>query len=250
MKIALVTGGSRGLGKSMVLHLAKKGYYVVFTYKSSKDEAENLIKEIKFMGEESIALELDISMPHTLDDFISKLKETIQTTWQQKNIDLLVNNAGIGINEKLEKTTEEQFDQLVNIHLKGPYFLTQKLIPNIKDAGSIINISSGLTRFSLAGYSAYAMMKGAVEVMTRYLALELKEKKITVNTIAPGAIETDFANGAVRDIKEINQYIASQTALGRVGLADDIGAALAQLTSSECHWLNGQRVELSGGIFL
>ncbi len=250
MKIGLVTGGSRGLGKSMAIHLAKKGYNIVLTYKSAKEKANEVVNEIKAVGQDAIALQLDTSDVSSLDGFISNVKSSIQTNWQSDKIDLLVNNAGIGTYATMSDTSVEQFDELMNIHVKSPFFLTQKLLSTIKDGGNIVNISSGLTRFSLMGYGAYAMMKGAVEIMTKYFAVELGNRQITVNTIAPGAIETDFGGGAVRDNAEVNQYIASQTVLGRVGQSDDIGAALAQIVSNECHWLNGQRVELSGGMYL
>ncbi|MDC7243921.1 MAG: SDR family oxidoreductase [Sphaerochaetaceae bacterium] len=241
-KIALVTGGSRGLGKSMVLNLVKKGYKVVFTYKNSEQKAKELVSE------DILALKLDVSKCDSLDSFVKELKTLLAKTWKRDKIDLLVNNAGIGINTSIEQTTPEQFDELFNIHVKSPFFLTQKLLATLKDGSSIVNISTGLTRFSLPGFGAYAMMKGAVEVMTRYLALELGKRDITVNTIAPGAIETDFGGGVVRDVAEVNQFISAQIALGRAGRPDDIGAALAQLISQECHWLNAQRVELSGGM--
>jgi NAD(P)-dependent dehydrogenase (short-subunit alcohol dehydrogenase family) len=250
MKIALITGSSRGLGKSMALNLAKHGYNIVITYKSSKKEADCIIDEIKAIGSDAFALQFDVSNTNLFNDFKTVLIEKLQTNWQTSFIDLLVNNAGIGINASIADTTIEQFDELTNIHIKGPYFLTQTLLNNIKDGGNIINISSGLARFSLPGYSAYAMMKGAVEVMTRYFAQELGSRNISVNTIAPGAIETDFQGGFVRDNSSVNDFIASQTALGRVGMPDDIGAALASIVSQECHWINGQRIEISGGIFL
>lgn len=250
MKIGLITGASRGLGRSMALHLAQKGYHIIFTYNNSKEKADEVIQEIKFHGQEAIALQLDTTKVDSFELFITQLKNEIQTKWQCQNIDLLVNNAGIGINASIANTTVEELDQLYNVHVKGPYFLTQKLLPFIKDGGTIINISTGLTRFCLTGFSAYAMMKGAVEVMTKYLAQELGNHNITVNTIAPGAIETDFGNGTVRDNKQVNNFISSQTALGRAGYADDIGAALANLVSEECHWINAQRIEISGGMFL
>lgn len=250
MKIALITGSSRGLGKSMAIELAKNAYNIVITYKSSKEEAYNVIKEIKTLGQNAIALQLDTSKSETLDHFVDELKKQLESTWQTTKIDLLINNAGIGIHENIIDTTIAQFDELVNIHIKSPYFLTQKLLSNINDGGKIINISSGLTRFSIPGFSAYAMMKGAVEVMSKYFALELGNRNITVNTIAPGAIETDFGAGSVRDNENMNQFIASRTALGRAGKPDDIGAAVAAFVSQNCNWINGQRIEISGGMNL
>lgn len=251
MKIALVTGGSRGLGKSISLNLAKKGYDIILTYKSSKTEAEGVVDEIKQLGSKAVALQLDIAKTSTLSNFVGNVQTALNTQWgTSSKIDLLVNNAGIGINVACAETTEEQFDELMNIHLKGPFFLTQMLLQHIVDGGRILNLSSGLTRFSLPGYGAYAAMKGAIEVITRYLALELGERKITVNTIAPGGIETDFGGGALRDNQDINAYVASQTALGRTGLPDDIGVAVSAIVSDDCRWMNGQRIELTGGMRL
>jgi NAD(P)-dependent dehydrogenase (short-subunit alcohol dehydrogenase family) len=250
MKIAIVTGGSRGLGESISLNLAAKGNDIILTYKSRKAEADDVVDRIEKMGRKCVALSLDVSDHKTFIAFAEKTKAALAENWQRSDFDFLVNNAGIGINVPFMETTEEQFDQLVNIHLKGTFFLTQKLLPFMKDGGRIVNISSGLARFSLPGYSAYAAMKGAVEVLTRYMAKELGERKIGVNTIAPGAIETDFGGGVIRDNAEINQFISSQTALGRVGLPDDIGGAVASLLSDDSRWINGQRIEVSGGISL
>jgi NAD(P)-dependent dehydrogenase (short-subunit alcohol dehydrogenase family) len=250
MKITLVTGGSRGLGRSMSLHLAEKGHDVILTYRANAAEAEESVAEIRKMGRKAVALPLDVSDSKSFDNFRDKVAATLKETWQRNDFDSLVNNAGIGIYATVAETTEEQFDRLMNIHLKGTFFLTQKLLPLIKDGGRILNVSSGLARFSMPGFAAYAAMKGGVEVLTRYLALELGPRKITVNVIAPGAIETDFGGGMVRDNPEINQMIAGETAMGRVGLPDDIGGAVAALLSEDCRWINGQRIEVSGGIHL
>jgi NAD(P)-dependent dehydrogenase (short-subunit alcohol dehydrogenase family) len=250
MKIAVITGGSRGLGKSMGLHLARKGHDVILTYKSKKAEAEAVVAEIAEMGQKAIALPLDVSDSKAFGAFTESVKNALAQNWARNDFDFLVNNAGIGVSALFMDTTEAQFDQLMNIHLKGPFFLTQKLLPLIKDGGRIINISSGLARFSMPGYSAYASMKGGVEVLTRYLAKELGERHITVNVVAPGAIETDFGGGMVRDNPEMNAMIASGTALGRVGLPDDIGGVVAALLADEMAWINGQRIEASGGVFL
>lgn len=250
MKIALVTGGSRGLGKSMALHLARKGYGVVLTYKTSREKAEEVAEQIAGQGGRAAALELDVADSASFPSFVASLATTIETHWPGKQLELLVNNAGIGMLAPFPSVTEEAFDELMKIHLKAPFFLTQRLLPLMADGGKIINVSSGLARFAFPGYSAYAIMKGGVEILSRYLALELGERKITVNTIAPGAIETDFGGGAVRDDREVNQFIASQTALGRVGLPDDVGAAVAALATEECGWINGQRIEISGGMRL
>lgn len=249
-KIALVTGASRGLGKNTALALVKKGVDVIVTYLSSEAEANSVVSAIAQTGSKAAALQLDISNTKTLDGFAAQVKQLLQDKWQTEQLDFLVNNAGIGINKPFAETTEEEFDQLMNIQVKGVFFLTQKLLPLIKDGGRIVNLSSGLARFVLPGYAAYASMKGAIEVLTRYLAKELGSRQITVNTIAPGAIETDFGGGAVRDNPEINSFIASQTALGRVGMPDDIGGAIASLLSEENRWVNAQRIEVSGGQFL
>jgi NAD(P)-dependent dehydrogenase (short-subunit alcohol dehydrogenase family) len=250
MKIAIVTGGSRGLGKSISLHLAGKGHDILLTYNSKKAEAEAVVAEIEKTGRKAYALQLDVSDHQSFIAFVEAVKDALARNWQRNDFDFLVNNAGIGVTAPFMETTEAQFDQLMNIHLKGTFFLSQKLLPLMKDGGRIVNTSSGLARFSLPGYSAYGAMKGAIEVLTRYMAKELGPRKITVNVIAPGAIETDFAGGSVRDNQKINDFIASQTALGRVGLPDDIGGAVASLLSDDSEWITGQRVEVSGGMFL
>ena len=250
MKLAIITGGSRGLGKSMSLRFAERGHDVILTYNRKKAEAGAMVAQIETMGRKAVALQLDVTDHKSLNAFANTVKGVLRENWQRNDFDFLINNAGIGIHALFLETIEEQFDQLMSIHLKGPFFLTQKLLPLMKDGGRIVNISSGLARFSLPGYSAYAAMKGAVEVMTRYMAKELGARRIAVNVVAPGAIETDFGGGAVRDNKQINDMIASGTALGRVGLPDDIGGAVAALLSEDCAWINGQRVEVSGGIFL
>jgi NAD(P)-dependent dehydrogenase (short-subunit alcohol dehydrogenase family) len=247
MKIALVTGSSRGLGKNTALALAKKGVGIIVTYNSSLDEAKNVVSTIEEMGGKAVALQLDSSDTKTFDGFVEQLKQSLQDKWQTDRFDFLVNNAGIGVYAPFAETTEEDFDRLMNIQVKGVFFLTQKLLPTIADGGRIVNLSSGLARFTLPGYAAYASTKGAIEVLTRYLAKELGARQITVNVVAPGAIETDFAGGSVRDNPEINKFIASQTALGRVGVPDDVGGAIASLLSEENRWVNAQRIEVSGG---
>jgi len=250
MKIALITGGSRGLGKSMSLHIADKGNDVILTYKSKKAEAEEVVKEIEKTGRKAVALALDVSNSKSFDPFAASVKDILQAKWNRSDFDFLVNNAGIGIHAPFAETSEEQFDQLMSIHLKAPFFLTQKLLPYIKDEERILNVSSGLARFTLPGYAAYATMKGGIEVLTRYMAKELGSRKIAVNTVAPGAIETDFGGGLVRDNKDVNKMIADGTALGRVGLPDDIGGVVASLLAEDNRRINGQRIEVSGGVFL
>ncbi|GGY62321.1 short-chain dehydrogenase [Cellvibrio zantedeschiae] len=249
-KIAIVTGASRGLGRNAALRLASRGVDIIITYHSKRDEAEKVVAEIEAAGAKAAALQLDVSQSKSFTQFAVGVKAILQSKWQRNNFDYLVNNAGTGINIPFIETSEEQFDQMMNVHLKGVYFLTQKLVGLMADGGSILNISSGLARFSFPGYSAYAVMKGAVEVLSRYLAKELGARGIRVNTLAPGAIATDFGGGAVRDNQELNQHIASLTALGRVGLPDDIGGVIASMLSDDNRWVNGQRIEAAGGIFL
>jgi NAD(P)-dependent dehydrogenase (short-subunit alcohol dehydrogenase family) len=246
-KIALVTGSSRGLGKSTALSLAKTGVDVIVTYHSNAAEATKVVAEIESLGAKAIALQLDTSNTKTFDSFGLQVQQSLQSIWQTEHIDFLVNNAGTGVYASFADTTEDGFDTLMNIHVKGVFFLTQKLLPLINDGGRIVNISSGLTRIILPGYAAYASMKGAIETLTLYMAKELGSRQIAVNVVAPGAIETDFGGGAVRDNPELNQYLASQTALGRVGLPDDIGGAIASLLSQDNKWVNAQRIEVSGG---
>jgi NAD(P)-dependent dehydrogenase (short-subunit alcohol dehydrogenase family) len=249
-KIAIVTGGSRGLGKNTALKLAQKGVDVILTYHSQAAEAEAVVAEIAQLGGRAVALQLDVGKTAGFDDFVQRVKQALQQTWQRQDFDFLVNNAGIGIYAALAETTEEQFDLLCNIQFKGVFFLTQKLLPVLADHGRIVNVSTGLTRFALPGYAAYAAMKGAIETLTRYMAKELGARGIAVNVVAPGAIETDFGGGAVRDNAELNHHIAAQTALGRVGLPDDIGGVIAALLSEDNRWINAQRIEASGGMFL
>lgn len=248
-KIALVTGGSRGLGKNTALKIAEHGHDVILTYRSNRAEADAVAAQIERLGRRAAVLQLDVEVSATFADFAAKVCELL-AAWQQDRFDFLINNAGIGIHASFAETTEAQFDQLMNIHLKGTFFLTQKLLPLIADGGRIVNLSSGLARFSFPGYSAYAAMKGGIEVLSRYMAKELGPRRICVNVVAPGAIETDFGGGAVRDNKQLNAMIASQTALGRVGLPDDIGGVIASLLSPENSWINAQRIEASGGFFI
>jgi len=249
-RIALITGGSRGLGKNAALALAKKNVDSIITYHSQHGEADQVVKEIEALGAQAVALQLDIAEAGSFNSFIDTIKGILAQKWQREDLDILVNNAGIGIHKPFAETTETDFDTLVNIQFKGPFFLTQKMLPVLKDGGNIINISSGLARFSTPGYSAYAAMKGAMETLTRYQAKELGARGIRVNIVAPGAIETDFGGGVVRDNKQLNSLIASQTALGRVGLPDDIGGVIALLCMPEMSWVTAQRIEASGGMFL
>lgn len=248
--IALVTGANRGLGKNMVLSLARRGVDVIFTFRNNQAEAAEVVAQVEKLGRRAVALQLDVGIASTFGKFATQVREELRNRWQRDRFNYLVNNAGVGAHASFAETTEEQFDELVNVHLKGPFFLAQKLLPLLADGGRIINISSGLTRFSYPGYSAYAAMKGAIEVLTRYQAKELGSRGIAVNTVAPGAIETDFGGGHVRDNKELNAAIAAQTALGRVGRPEDIGGVIASLLAPENGWINAQRIEASGGQML
>ncbi|OYO31292.1 SDR family NAD(P)-dependent oxidoreductase [Janthinobacterium sp. PC23-8] len=247
--IALVTGASRGLGRNAALHLARQGVDVIITYHAQRAEAEAVAAEITQLGRRAAVLQLDSAQVASFAPFAAQVR-TVLAGWGREQFDYLVNNAGIGLMAPFAETSEAMFDQLMNIHFKGVFFLTQTLLPLIADGGRILNISSGLTRFSMPGMSAYAAMKGAVEVLSRYLAKELGARGIAVNTLAPGAIATDFGGGDVRDNPHIQQYLAAQTALGRVGEPDDIGPMIAALLSDSHRWVNGQRVEVSGGIYL
>jgi len=247
-KIALVTGGSRGLGKDMALSIARKGIDVIITYRNKKEEAAEVVKSIEAMGQQSTALALDMSNFPSLDSFVTEVKQVLQKKWSQTNFDFLINNAGMGATVPFLQVTEELFTDFLNVHFKGIYFLTQKMVPFINEGGRIINISTGTTRFSNPGYSVYASMKGAVEVFTKYLAKELGAKGIGANIVAPGPIETDFNNAAIRSNPQLKNVLSSLSPLGRVGEAGDIGSVVAFLCTEEAKWINGQRIEVSGGI--
>lgn len=245
--ITLITGASRGLGRNAALSIAHHGGDVILTYKSRREDAQAVVAQIESMGRKAVALQLDTGDVTTFATFTEQLKKALHDIWSRKTIDHLVNNAGHGNYAPISQTTEAQFDSLVNVHLKGVFFLTQALLPLIEDGGRIVNLSSGLTRMTNPGYAAYAAVKGAVEVLTRYQAKEFGERGITVNVVAPGAIETDFGGGMVRDNPDVNKHIAAQTALGRVGVPDDIGPMIASLLSEDNRWVNAQRIEVSGG---
>ena len=249
-KIALITGGSRGLGRNTANAAAARGIDVIFTYRTTQAEAEKVAAEIKASGRKALALALDTGDTSLFAAFADTIATALRDTWGRTHFDYLVNNAGHSAPGSIETMSEEDFDGLYRVHLKGVVFLTQKLLPLIADGGRIVNLSSGLARFSFPNYSAYASMKGAIEVFTRYLAKELGPRQIAANVVAPGAIETDFGGGRVRDNPELNKYVASVTAMGRVGVPDDIGPMIASLLGDENHWLTGQRIEVSGGMFL
>jgi NAD(P)-dependent dehydrogenase (short-subunit alcohol dehydrogenase family) len=250
LKIALITGGGRGLGRNSAVNLARRGVGVILTYYSRRDEAQSVVGEIKAGGGEAMALRLDTGDIASFDGFVADMRTALQDIWARERFDFLVNNAGVGLAAPFAETTEAMFDQLMRVHLKGVFFLTQKLLPLLADGGRIVNISSGLARFTHPGASAYAIMKGGVEVLTRYLAGELGTRGIAVNTVAPGAIETDFGGGIVRDNPVFNRNVANATALGRAGLPDDIGPMIAALLSEDNRWVNAQRIEVSGGAHL
>ncbi|WP_159715976.1 SDR family oxidoreductase [Geminicoccus flavidas] len=245
--ITLVTGASRGLGRSTALAIARSGGDVILTYQSRRAEAEAVVAEIQAAGRQAAALQLDVGDVSSFAAFTERLRTALREGWRRDRFDHLVNNAGHGDMATIGQTSEAQFDALVNVHFKGVYFLTEALLPLIADGGRIVNLSSGLTRMAYPGFAAYAAVKGAVEVLTRYLAKELGGRGIAVNTVAPGAIETDFLGGAVRDTPDLNQSFAGMTALGRVGLPDDIGRMIASLLSEDNRWINAQRIEVSGG---
>jgi NAD(P)-dependent dehydrogenase (short-subunit alcohol dehydrogenase family) len=250
MTIALITGGSRGLGKDMALNIAGQGHNIILTYNSKKAEADEVVAAIEQQGRKAVALQLNVENTASFSSFRDTVKEALKQTWHRDTFDFLINNAGIGIYAPFTETTEAQFDQLVTIHFKGTFFLSQTLLPLIIDGGKIVNLSSGLSRFSGPGFSVYGAAKGAIDVLTRYMAVELGPRRIRVNAVAPGAIETDFGGGAVRDNPDVNRATASQTALGRAGKPEDIGGVVALLLSDKMDWINGQRIEVSGGIHL
>jgi NAD(P)-dependent dehydrogenase (short-subunit alcohol dehydrogenase family) len=247
-KIALVTGGSRGLGKDMAYKIAAKGIDVVITYNNNEEMALQTVNEIRSSGGKAFALKLNMSDFHSLDAFIRNFTELLKTNLHTNNFDFLVNNAGMGKTVPFTEVTEALFDDFMNVHFKGIYFLTQKLLTYINTGGGIINISTGTTRFSNPGYSVYASMKGAIEVFTKYLAKELGSKGIRANVVAPGPIETDFNSGTIRNNPQLKNTLTTLTPLGRVGTASDIGGVVAFLCSEDSQWINGQRIEVSGGI--
>jgi NAD(P)-dependent dehydrogenase (short-subunit alcohol dehydrogenase family) len=246
-KIALITGASRGLGRNTALNIAREGSDVIITYQSREEGARAVVAEIVAMGRRAISLQLDVGDVSALKLFAERLRAALRETWQRDTFDHLVNNAGHGDMASIAETTEAQFDKLVNVHFKGVFFLTQALLPLIADGGRIVNLSSGLTRISFPGFSVYSAVKGAVEVLSVYMAKELGSRGIAVNTVAPGAIETDFLGGAVRDTPDLNKTFAGMTALGRVGVPDDIGPMIAKLLTDDNRWINAQRIEVSGG---
>ncbi|MDF7815829.1 SDR family oxidoreductase [Hymenobacter sp. YC55] len=249
-KIALVTGGSRGIGKDTALSLAKQGINIVLTYQSKESDAQATVAEIQALGQQAVALQLDTANVPDFDAFYAQLTTTLLTTFGAKRIDFLINNAGSGLSASFADTTEAQFDYMLNVHFKGVFFMTQKALPLLQDGGRIVNISTGLTRSTFPNRAAYASVKGAIEVLTKHQAQELGPRGITVNVVAPGAIATDFSGGIVRDNPQVNAHIAEATALGRAGLPSDIGSVVAFLCSDAARWITGQRLEVSGGMHL
>jgi NAD(P)-dependent dehydrogenase (short-subunit alcohol dehydrogenase family) len=248
-RIAIITGASRGLGRNSAINLARRGVDILFTYRANQQQAESLIREVESLGRKAAGFRLDSGDTSAFDGFVAEVRKAL-ASWGREHFDYLVNNAGHSLHAAFTETTEAQFDAIVNVHFKAVYFLTQKLLPLMNDGGRIVNISSGLARVALPGTSVYGATKGAVEVLTRYMAKELGPRGITVNVVAPGAIQTDFSGGMVRDNPEVNKRVAEMTALGRAGVADDIGPMIAALLSDENRWVNGQRIEVSGGMAL
>lgn len=249
-KIALITGGSRGLGKNSALKIAQKGLDVIITYKSNKEEADKVVAEIQALGRKAIAYQLDTKDVSSFDALVKTVGDHLEENTGSRNIDFLVNNAGTALYAPITEVTEEQLDDVVDIHFKGVFFLTQKFLPFINEGGGIINVSSGLARFALPGSSVYGSIKAAVDMLTKYQAKELGVRRIKSNAVAPGAIETDFGGGRTRDDEHVNAMVAGATALGRAGLPDDIGGVVAFLCTEDAGWINGQRIEASGGMFL
>ena len=245
--ITLITGGSRGLGRNMALHIARQGGDVILTYQSRDADALAVVAEIESLGRKAVALQLDSGQVASFAGFVDRVRSALADTWQRDTFNHLVNNAGHGDMGLIAETTEAQFDRLFDVHVKGVFFLTQALLPLLADGGRIVNLSTGLTRFAFPGFGAYAAAKGAIEVLSLYMAKELGSRGIAVNTVAPGAIETDFGGGAVRDNADLNARFAGMTALGRVGVPDDIGAMVAGLLTDNNRWINAQRIEVSGG---
>lgn len=249
-KIALVTGGSRGIGRNSALRIAEKGLDVIITYKTSKEEADTVVNEIKALGRKAVAYQLDTKDIKSFNAFVQNVTNHLQENMGSTNIDYLINNAGTALYSPISETTEEQLDDIVDIHFKGVFFLSQKFLPFINEGGGIINISSGLARVALPGSSVYGSMKAGVEMLTKYMAKELGPKKIKANVVAPGAIETDFGGGRTRDNKEVNTLVSNITALGRAGLPEDVGGVVAFLCTDDAGWITGQRIEVSGGMAL
>jgi NAD(P)-dependent dehydrogenase (short-subunit alcohol dehydrogenase family) len=247
-KIAIVTGGSRGLGKDMATSIALKGIDVIITYRSNEEDALQTVQSIKSIGQKAVAIQLDMTDFSSLDGFVKQVLDTLQTNWNTDRFDFLINNAGMGATVPFLEVNETMFNDFLNVHFKSIYFLTQKLVPPINEGGRSINISSGTTRFAHPGYSVYASMKGAIETFTKYLAKELGPKGIGANVVAPGPVETDFNNAAIRSNPQMKAALSSMTPLGRVGAANDIGSVVAFLCTDDARWINGQRIEVSGGI--
>jgi len=249
-KIALITGGSRGLGKEMALRMADAGHDVLITYNSQRESADEVVNQIRSRGRKAAALQFDASDFNSIHDFVTAVGKSLESSFASSTFDFLVNNAGMGATIPFMQATEEQFDQFMNVHFKTVFFLTQRLLPKMNDGGRIINLSSGTTRFAMPGYAIYSSMKGAIEVFTRNLAKEIGARGITVNVVAPGPIETDFNNALIRSNPDRKKILSANTALGRVGEAEDIGGVVVFLCSEDARWITGQRIEVSGGINL
>lgn len=250
MKIALITGASRGIGKNAAMQVAKRGAGVIVTYNGYREGAESVVRDIEQAGGQAVALQLDVGVAGSFPAFVENVAQVLRQKWQRDSFDYLVNNAGVGAFKLIEDVTEEDFDLMLNIHLKGPFFLTQRLLPLMADGGSIVNLTSATTRVAFAGVAPYAAMKGGLDVLTRYMAKEFGGRKIRANAVSPGAIRTDLGGNPLDNNPEFAQLLASQAALGRIGEPEDVGMAIATLLSDDCQWVNAQTIEVSGGYFI
>ena len=250
MRIALITGGNRGIGRSAALHLARAGVGVILTYRTHADEAAEVVKEITDLGSTAVALHLDAGAVASFDEFAGAVTDALKRTWDRESFDYLVNNAGTQIPMSFGEVDEENFDRIVDMYFKGVYFLTQRLSGLLADHGAIVNVSTAMTRFYVPQRIIYSAAKGALEVLTRYLAQDLGRRGIRVNAVAPGAVATDFSGGLLRDNPQVQEHLAGVTALHRIAVADDAGAVIASILGDDNRWITGQRIEASGGIHL
>lgn len=250
MKIAIVTGGSNGIGKSTALILGKRGIGVILTYRSDKKGAEEVVREIEGEGGKAVALHLDLGQKSSFASFTESVKKVLEKVWNRKTFDYLVNNGGVGGGMPFAEMSEEYFDQILNTNFKGPFFLTQNLIEILEDGGRIVNTSSSSSKGSFPGFSAYGASKAAFTSWTRYLAKELSPRRIRVNSVSPGPVHTNLGGGAFDKHPEFIQPLADQTALGRIGAPQDIAHVIVQLLSDDLGWITAQDIEVSGGFLL
>lgn len=247
MNIVIITGASRGLGASTALQAAKRGMGVIVTYNSHAAGAEQVVREIEAESGKAVALPLDVAQVASFSDFREKVATALKATWGRDSFDALVNNAGYGLFNPIATVTEAEFDGLLSVHLKGPFFLTQALLPLVADGGQIVNMTSATTRVATAGCAPYAAFKGGLEVLTRYMAKEFGPRGIRANSISPGAIRTDMTSGSLDQSPEFETMLAGQTALGRIGAPEDVGRVVASLLSADNGWVNAQNIEVGGG---